>query len=234
MRVFPARQSRQEYLQTQIARSDTKFRYCKVSVHDVLKYRSVLLQDLGSLGGGVEPGPILCLGTRNGREVDLFRMVFFGPPPLRRAVRLLEWRTHSFVSLFPPVEAVGRSDFRRLTATSAVGVEINPRGTRSDVWTGSFDEMPAAWEDAFGVLFSNSFDQSHDPRRTAGEWKRVLRPGGFLIFLFSKDAEPSASDPVGGLRLADVQDLFGGELVYYRERGSGNRYSEAIIRLVKT
>jgi hypothetical protein len=233
VRLFPGRQSREEYLRTQIERSERKFRYCKVSIRDALRYRGVVLGDLGARGLPAAPGPILCLGTRNGREVDLFRVAFFGSAPRRLAAALLEHHGHSFRALCPPLEAWGRSDAARPGPASAVGVEVNPRGARRDVWTGSFDEMPAGWADAFGVVYSNSFDQSQDPGRTAREWTRVTRPGGYVIVGFAKDADPSPTDPVGGLRLADVLALFPGELVYYRERGSRAGHSEAVIRVAK-
>lgn len=231
MKVFPKQQTRQEYIETQIARSQAKFRFCKVSVHDVAKYRSVLLQDRARRSESLNVGPILCLGTRNGREVDLFRLQFFGPRVLRTASTLFGRQTHSFISLFLLIESVGRSHMEGLSDTSVVGVEINPRASRSDIWIGSFDEMPRSWERTFDVLFSNSFDQSQDPYRTAKEWRRVVRPGAYLIFCFGKDCEPSLTDPVGDLRVDDVLELFGGELLYFHDRGSRNGYSEVILRL---
>ena len=113
-------------------------------------------------------------------------------------------------------------------------MEINPLGARSDVWIGSFDEMPAEWEHGFRVMFSNSFDHSQNPQKTAGEWKRVLQPGGYLIFCFSRGAEPTLTDPVGHIQYGDVVDLFGGELVYFHDEGSRKGYSEVIIRVDET
>jgi hypothetical protein len=230
MKVFPGSQSRPEYLATQITRSRSKFRYCKVSIRDVLRYREVVARDLARRGRGQGPGPIACLGTRSGREVDLFRIGFFGGAPRRRAVALAEIRRHGHRSLLPPLEAWGRSDAGRLGPESVVGVEVNPDAARRDVWIGSFDAMPADWERRFGVVFSNSFDQSQDPWRSAAEWRRITRPGGYLIVCFAPGAEPSAHDPVGQLTLEDLQALFGGELVDFRPRGSRRGYSEAIFR----
>ena len=92
-------------------------------------------------------------------------------------------------------------------------------------------EMPAAWTKTFGIVFSNSFDQSQDPYRTAMEWKRVLRPGGYLIFCFAEGVEPTTSDPVGDLRLEDARRLFGGELLHFGDHGSRAGYSEVVLRL---
>jgi len=219
---------REGYIETQIARSNQKFEYCKVSVEDVRKYRRLLA------ASGREPsalGPICCLGTRNGREVDLFRSEFFANALRRALVRLLERRTHSFVSRAPVLEAVGRSDARHLTATSVVGVEINPRLRRRDVWVGSFDAMPEAWSGRFGLIYSNSFDQSQDPLRTAQEWRRIVRPGGFMVLCYTKDREPTATDPVGRIEAKDLKELFGGQLVHVNDKGSQKGYAEAILRM---
>lgn len=222
---------RASYLQTQIERSDRKFVYCKVSSHDALKYRRMLAHAADEAGERLAAGPICCLGTRNGREVDLFRAAFFGPRLLRRLVAWAERETHSFVSLVPWLEGLGRSDWRALSARSVVGVEVNPRAARRDVWVGSFDEMPAAWTGQFGLLYSNSFDQAQDPLRTAREWTRIVRPGGHLIIAFTKHRRPTETDPVGGLCFEELRDLFGGDVVYYAEQGSENGYSELILRM---
>jgi len=230
MKLFPGRQTRQEYLATQVARSRSKFRYCKVSLHDVLRYRMILARDRRQRGDRRPPGPVLCLGTRSGREVDLFRVGLFGGALRRRLAALAEIKRNSYLTLVPPLESVGRSDLMRLGPSSVVGVEVNPDAARADVLIGSFDEMPASWAQQFGIVFSNSFDQSHDPRRTAAEWRRVTRPDGYLIVCFAHGVEPNAHDPVGQLTLGDVQALFGDALVFFRHRGSRKGYSEAIVR----
>jgi Methyltransferase domain len=229
MKLFPSRLSRAEYLTTQITRSQRKFGFCKVSALDVDRYHHIVLADATRRGARFA-GPILCLGTRNGREIDLFRLRFTGPRLAWVAARRLEVTTYSLVSLAPRVEMVRRSDIDQLDAESVVGVEVNPQAKRTDVLIASFDEMPAAWEHRFGLLFSNAFDHSHDPARTAREWRRVARVGGYLVVCFPQNAEPSLTDPVGQVTLADVLELFGGSLVYYRDRASVVGYNEAILR----
>lgn len=231
MKLFPGVQTRQEYIKTQIVRSETKFHYCKVSTHDVVKYRKVIFEDMTGRGETPDVGPILCLGTRSGREVDLFRTQFYGAKMSKFGTNVFERHSHSFASAFPILESNGRSDVGKISRASVVGVEINPRAVRSDIWTGSFDEMPSDWEDRFGLVYSNSFDQSQNPYSTAAEWKRVIRPGGYLVCCYSDGAEPTDSDPVGDMSLDDVVSLFGGQLVYFHQKGSRNNYSEAIIRL---
>ena len=222
---------RTAYLTAQIERSNRKFAYCKVSARNVAAYRALLAHVASEEGRPLSIRTICCLGTRNGREVDLFRILFFGPALLQWVVRACERETHSFISLAPWLEALGRSDWRQVPEGSAVGVEINPRAARRDVWTGSFDQMPADWTGRFDLLYSNSFDQSQDPVRTAREWRRITRPGGHLIVCFSKHQRPTATDPVGGLRVTDLLELFDGALIYYSDRGLGTGYSEAILRM---
>lgn len=233
MKQFPAQQSRDEYLRTQVQRSEAKFDYCKVSADDVRRYAEVLRLRHRRAKHPQPIGPVLCLGTRNGREVDIFRTQFFASAWRRWIMRSLERDRKSFTAGVPMVEAVGRSRVDALDERSVVGVELNPRAARSDVWVGSFDAMPVGWIDTFGVVFSNSFDQSQDPTRSAAEWLRVIRPGGYLVFCFANDAAPTETDPIGGLTLPDVRELFGGDLVYFQDRGSRAGYSEVILRINK-
>ena len=227
MDLLNTKQTREEYLQTQVERSQRKFDYCKVSIHDVLKYKTIT--------GGL--GPVLCLGTRNGREVDLFRLGFFHSPPLHPLIALLERENHGFASRLPRFETVGRSSFKKdeHNVCSAFGVEINPQSRRQDIWIGSFDAMPAVWENRFAVIYSNSFDQSLDPYQSANEWLRVLKPGGCLVFCYSEGVAPTLTDPVGGIDLAGASAMFadvseGIEIIYYMKYGSRNRYSEVILK----
>jgi len=230
VKLFATPQTRDEYLATQIERSESKFNYCKVSVYDVRKYRELIGRETQRTPAAAG-GPILCLGTRNGREVDIFRTEWHGSAWLSAATRHLEVASPSFHCRVPLLESIGRSDLASVQPTSVLGVELNPRAARRDVWIGSFDEMPAAWAGAFSVVYSNAFDQSQDPVRTAAEWKRIIRPGGFLVFCFTNGVEPTVSDRVGGLALADVLQLFGGRLVCFHDRGSRNNYSEVILQL---
>ena len=70
-----------------------------------------------------------------------------------------------------------------------------------------------------------------DPKKTATEWKRILKKNGTIIFSFSYKKDPTESDPVGGLSYEDVLELFDGELLYYNKFGSN--YSDLILRTNK-
>lgn len=228
MEVY-AIEDRGVYVQGQIDLSEKKFDYCKVSIKDVIKYRQILKQSRPN----EQPswGPICCLGTRNGREMDLFRLEFFGSNAQQWMVRLNEKYTHSYVSRVPALDAVDRSSVDAITDRSVIGVELNPHAARSDVWVGSFDEMPKEWAGRFGIVYANTLDHAQDPQKCANEWKRIVRPGGYLVLCYTRTRPPSFTDPVGGMQLSDMLGLFGGEMVYFCERGSSKYFCELILRM---
>lgn len=214
-------ESREEYIKVQIERSEQKFQYCKVSINHVYSWRQILRKNKIP-----DPKRVLCMGTRNGREVDLFRSVFFHPV-MARAVKAMEVERSGWTSILPVVEGVGRSDIGHLAETGVYGCEINPRAKRKDIFIGSFDELPCEWAGSFDLIYSNSFDQSLDPGRTAKEWIRCLKPGGCVIIGFA-ETPPTHSDPVGDLSILDIMGLFPGELIFFGKNHSN--YHDAIIR----
>ena len=215
-------EDRDKYFEIQKQRSMDKFSYCKLSIHEVLAFKLILNKvDLKS-------GPILCLGSRNGREIDLFRSVFFKNRFLIRLIKIFQIRRKGFTTILPIIEGFGRSKIASINNESVIGLEINPEGARQDVLVGSFDEMPIDWDNKFSILYSNSFDQSQDPFKTAEEWKRVSQKGTMLILGFT-ETEPTIDDPVGNIKYKDIMDLFGGELIYF-DKNSFN-YSYVVIKL---
>src|SRR5690606_18672862 len=202
--------------------SNSKFTFCKVSYVHVRTWKKVLESTGADLAG-----PILCLGTRNGREVDLFRTVFRQGPILNGMVALNEKEMNGWNPRLPIMESIGRSSLASQDRSQVLGIEINPNAKRGDTHIGSFDEMPPEWAGKFKIIYSNSFDQSQSPYKTAAEWKRVLAPGAFGIFGFSPDTPPTESDPVGRLTYSDFVDLFKGELVYFHKYGS--QYQDVIL-----
>lgn len=220
-------QPRSEYLDTQIQRSRRKFSYCKVSARDPLAYFNIISRYSRRHNLPKSVGPVLCLGVRNGREVDLFRTALVSPL-VAKLVAVTEMKVRGFLSPLDFLAGSSRSKTDQINSRSVLGVEVNPDARRQDIWVGSFDEMPADWANKFGTVYSNSFDQSHNPQRSAAEWLRVTRPGGFLIIAFGINKEPSSHDPVGGLSMQDVRDLFPGELIYFNAMGTV--YAELIVR----
>ena len=224
MKIFNKIFTRDQYFENQINRSNDKFGYCKVSYKHVLNWYNILQKsNLDSLEN------ICCLGSRNGREIDLFRIIF-NNYKISRLVDLTEIRKDGWNNFLDFLLAYKRSTFiNPINQTNVYGVEINPLAKRKDTFIGSFDELPKNWEKKYDLIYSNSFDQSMDPEKTAIEWKRILKNNGIIIFSFSYKKDPTESDPVGGLSHEDVLKLFGGELIYYDKFGSN--YSDLILRL---
>ena len=198
-----------------------EFRFCKVSLSHADSFRSVLLKN-----GGISLDNILCLGTRNGREIDAFRYAFHNRF-LFRLAKIFEIRRRGWTPLFGFLESFGRSALAKLEEKNVIGCELNPQGSRKDVFVGSFDEMPKEWSSKFDIVYSNSIDQCMDPEKTATEWNRVLKPGGIFIISWA-DAPPTESDPLGDIALEDIQMLFPGELIFFGKNWS--TYHDAIIR----
>jgi len=224
MEVFNIGENRSEYFQTQIIRSRKKFAYCKVSFHHVKKWKSILEKN------APYSGPFLCLGTRNGREIDLFRNVLYSGLFLNLGIRLFEIRRNGYSSILSSIESYNRSSVAKIGQNSIVGVEINPDASRQDVLTASFDDLPENWQNSFGVIYSNAFDQSQDPFKTAQEWIRIAKDGAIFILGFSYN-EPNQTDPVGKLTVKDFIELFPGELLYFEKFGS--RYHDVMIQINK-
>lgn len=217
--------SRKEYLNTQIERSNKKFSYCKVSLKHVLKWKKIISNKNFS-----KNGPIICLGTRNGREIDLFRIAFLKRFFNKNIFQLFEIRRHGWESLIPFLEKLFLSDIENINNKSVLGVEINPLGKRKDVLIGSFDDLPKKWENKFNLIYSNSFDQSEDPNRTAKEWIRIAKNNAIFIISFS-EAEPTECDPVGNLSIKDFIKLFPGEIIFFEKNGSN--YNDLILQIKK-
>ena len=228
MRLFSQNPRKSEYEKTQIARSRAKFKYCKVANAHVRQWADLVFD--------FEPeftGPICCMGTRNGREIDLFRLNFFRRENrvLQHLISICERRKAGWSDLIGSPLHWGRSDLALVTDKSVFGVEINPDAKRADTLIGSFDDLPKDWSDTFSLIYTNSFDQSRDPVATANEWSRILKPSGLVLIGFN-DSPPSKTDPTGDLQYQDLLDLFPGEMLYYNKRGSN--YSDILIRSNKT
>jgi hypothetical protein len=225
-------ETRGEYLTTQITASAGKAGFCKVSYQDVRRYVEIIETDKHRRREpAASTGPTLCLGVRNGREIDLFRIAQSGSRLMRFITARLERQVQGFRSYLPFIESQGRSRVERIEKQGWYGVELNPDARRPDVWNGSFDELPKEWDGVFEILYTNAFDHAFDPHTTVTGWKRVVKSGGYIILGFPNDQVPSKIDPVGNVTLRDVIELFGGEVIYYHLRGSAWRYTEYVIRM---
>lgn len=217
--------SREEYFRNQIEASRKKFRFCKVSTRCVERFKELIYKS----SGGNSKGPILCLGTRNGRELDIFRNLFFGGRLKSQLMKLSEKEEHAFSSRVSFLESWGKSSIENIGETSVIGVEINPDGKRRDVLICSFDEMPAEWAGKFKIVYSNTLDHAHNPLKAAKEWYRVLASGGHMILGFpGEPVKTTSANPSGDLGFEEIKSFFPGELIYYNKYG--NCFADAIIK----
>jgi hypothetical protein len=219
--------SKEEYYKIQIERTNQNFSFCRVSVLDTVFMWNIIKKH------GYQSGPVICMGTRNGREVDLFRIAAKGGI-WTKLVYLFEICRHVFSSLFPPIEIWGRSNINRyIDENSVIGVKINPKAQRRDILAASFDGLLAEYENRFSVLYSNSFDQSLDPEKTAKEWIRVLKNQGFLILHYKENEKAFYSDPTGGLNVDNLQYLFGGTVLHHG-RSNMDEYCPDCLQINKS
>ena len=91
---------RATYVAAQLSRG-SKFAYCKVSSRDVRQYLAISCRDKALHEDLAPVGPILCLGVRNGREVDLFRIALTGSWFRQRLVFGLERQRFGYTSWMP-------------------------------------------------------------------------------------------------------------------------------------
>jgi hypothetical protein len=211
-------------------RKSTKWGYCKTAFADVRRYLDLIAHDRAERQDFSRLGPIVCLGVRNGREVDLFRIARRGSMAHRWLVQGTERRRNGFTPTFPVLEQFGRDRVQQIHDEACIGVELSSRGQRPDVWVGSFDALPDQWTGRFGVVFSNSFDHAYEPEVTARMWWRALRSGGYLVLDFPQQQELTSVGIVAHVDLDDVRRIFPGEIAFFQYRGSASGYTTYIVR----
>jgi len=173
---------------------------------------------------------ICCLGTRSGKEVDLFRIAFSYNHILHIVLYIISSSKileKIFIKYFLKI---GRKKISFKSNKYCYGVEINPDAKRKDVLISNFDLISSNWDNQFNIVFSNSIDQSMDPVNTSEKWKRLLKKNdhnNYLIICFSHTA-PELTDPTGYITLKDIKALFPGEVIYYSKNIS--TYQEVIIK----
>ena len=228
--------SRQEYLDSQVIRSQRKMEYCKVYFYDLFRYQQLIHDDLLTKNKQVssqDMQPILCLGVRSGAEVDMFRSVFFGPLLKQKFWRRSLFKQDTTTEAESKIALARRFGWGAGSAEDGrvKGVEVNPDAARPDVHIGSYDELPDNWAGKYRILYSNSFDHSMDPEKTAASWRKVAAPGAYVIIAFVHNAAPSETDPLGGLTLERMEELWQAPVVFSSQTLNRNGYHEICFRL---
>lgn len=84
---------------------------------------------------------------------------------------------------------------------AVIGTDISPSAAQfpnSVVW--DFHDTRQDWEGAFDFVYSNSLDQSWQPRAALEAWLGQVRPGGVVVIEHSEEQSPIAAgemDPFG-------------------------------------
>ena len=213
------------YEKIQIERSRQKFDFCKVSYNDVSRWQKIIKEDLKKNHLNFR---ICCLGTRSGKEVDLFRIGFSNNLFLKLIMRMFSISKilEKFLQLI--VYPINRKKISFDKMDYAYGVEINPDAKRKDILIANFDLLPKDWDNKFNVIFSNSFDQSMNPIKTSEQWKTLAENKSTYFIICFSYTEPTLTDPVGYITFEDIKSLFPGKVIYCSKNIS--TYHEIIIK----
>jgi SAM-dependent methyltransferase len=116
---------------------------------------------------------------------------------------------------------------------NVAGVELAPVKGRPKVLTADFSDLRQHFADhSVDIIYAtHSFEHSFDPRKTAQEWRRILKPGGAVWLaipsgLGAADQDPSKSDPVLVRKVSDLEDLFAPFFVAWSEIERSGAYAE--------
>ena len=111
-----------------------------------------------------------------------------------------------------------------------IGTDISPSARdfpNSVEW--DFHDVNPAWQGGFDFVYSNSLDQSWQPRKALETWLGQVRPGGVVVIEHSEEQSPLAAgemDPFGVRPLAVpyvLADWFGHEVsVSFRQSHKAN------------
>lgn len=222
--------SEQDLYQRNIDHSSGKW-ISKVSIKDTEKYLNIIKNYLKKKNNNKSKLSILCLGVRNGREVDLFRLCQRNHI-LVNFLKLFEIKRMGFKTIFWSfLESLNRSDIDNLNQSSVIGVDINPKSKRKDVGIQSFEKIDQNLKEKFNIVYTNSFDHTANPYKVASEMKSCLKDPGFIVLAFPLGQDSGIIDPTSGIELYDIKKLFGGEILYYKYAGSSWDYTEYIIKV---
>ena len=168
-------------MKKQILRSRDKFDFCKVDYGMVLRFYNIIQKDLGN--HDFDP-KIVCLGTRSGAEIDLFRIVFLKNTILNYILKFFNEINKKTIIFTKYLFFIGRKKISFKSNQYSYGVEINPDALRKDVLISNFDFLPKSWDKKFNIIFSNSFDHSMDPINTSKNWIKLVRQTTYYHLLY--------------------------------------------------
>ena len=190
----------------------------------VLRFYNIIQKDLGN--HDFDP-KIVCLGTRSGTEIDLFRIVFLKNTILNYILKFFNEINKKTIIFTKYLFFIGRKKISFKSNQYSYGVEINPDALRKDVLISNFDFLPKSWDKKFNIIFSNSFDHSMDPINTSKNWIKLSEGQTTYFIICFTNTTPTKTDPTGYITLDDITSLFPGEVIYHSDKYS---YEEVIIK----
>ena len=132
-----------------------------------------------------------CLINLNWPLPNDARIVCMG---VRRGIELIAWELKGF--------------------RNVVGVELSTRHDYRNIITADFSRLENVFPDqSCDVIYAcHSFEHTYDPKATAQEWKRILKPNGAIWIslptTLGEKLNPSKVHPVVISQVADFEHLF--------------------------
>lgn len=85
---------------------------------------------------------------------------------------------------------------KHLPWSNIYGVDIAPKVVEvgTNCFALDFNHLPEDWKEKFDLVYSNSLDHSYKVEETLEEWKRVIKPQGFLFIVFCSAEQTSISN----------------------------------------
>ena len=203
--------------------------YSKVSCKDVEKYKKIILNHI-KFEDNIKA---ICLASRTGREIDLFRLCFENEI-IFKIIKFFEYKKNGFRNFFNFILKYKTDDikfFQDKNQSSFIGVELNKELKRKDTLNISFDEIPKKYNNKFDIVYFNSLDHSKNPYLTARNIKKICKKNSFIILNFPGNQKSTTLDPVSGVNIEDVKKLFKNfKIIYSCKYGSKMRYDEYILK----
>ena len=210
----------ENYKAIQIARSDHKFEFNKLSIKEVVLFEKILSKQNHKVNN------IICLGSRNGTEIDYFRVIFFYNFIFRFVIIFGELKKRGFYNLFIKLFKRGRTKLKNLEKNkfNVIGNDINPRSKREDTIICSFDDFESKYYGCFDLVYSNSFDQSIYPYKSLDTWNKLLKKNGFLIIGFDENNTPNEVDPTGEITENQIITYLNHKVIYSSDNYINYKY----------
>jgi SAM-dependent methyltransferase len=197
----------------------------KVSAYDIEKYFNIIKYRRNNIN-------VICLASRTGREIDLFRL-FFQNKFLFFLIKIFEKKGYGFNSFpFNFLLKQNLTDISKDNNSRSIfmGIELNKERKRKDTLNISFDQIPDKYNNKFDICFFNSLDHSKSPIITAKNINKIVKKNGYIILTFPSDQKSHTLDPTSNLKEKDVKKLFGKNIIYKKKMGVDGNMMNILLK----